>query len=68
MVGQFKYERVNEDRYKVYHNGQYIGDVYKGWWRLGGAGWSHSRRQVNTSAGKTRQQAAANLLHDVKYD
>jgi len=64
---KFKFKRKSEDEFRVFVpygnqvNGNYIGNVSKGWARLGGSGWTHNKVKSHRVF-KTKQEAAENLL------
>lgn len=58
------FRRVDEDTYDVLVHGRVIGQVFKGYWRLGGTGWSCTGRE--NVGHPTRKAAVARLLRDVE--
>lgn len=56
------FEGTSEDSYKVSVCGFEVGEVFKGWSRLGGNGWTHNL-QVSPRTWKTRKEATLSLFY-----
>ena len=35
-------KRISEDEIEIYVDGVHVGNIYYGWYRLGGSGWTFS--------------------------
>jgi hypothetical protein len=60
----FKLQRTSEDSHDVLVNGEKVGAVHQGWWRLGGAGWTHNLSH-SAKQGDTPTAAARDLVKKV---
>lgn len=61
MEKKFIFIRASEDSYFVKISGEIIGEVFKGWAREGGSGWTHSA-VFTPQTWKTRNDAAVDLF------
>lgn len=63
IINEIKYKlvRINEDIYSIVQEGKFgpwkVGEVLRGWWHLGGAGWTYTG-QTSFKKGNTAKQAA----------
>jgi hypothetical protein len=60
-----KRQKVSEDEIKVYANGYHVGNIFLGWLRLGGEGWT-SHGEVRTF--RTQKEAIERLLRKTNFN
>jgi hypothetical protein len=61
LYHRVKFKKVSEDSYSVIFDGEEIGEVARGWFRVGGNSWTHNLVSY-TRGFPTRKEATKNLI------
>jgi hypothetical protein len=65
-MSNFTYHKINEEEYEVSEDGVVLGNIVKGWTRIGGVGWVVMGQPHIGTSHKTREQAARSMARESK--